>query len=733
VSFEDMSVYVSRLYDGLAAGRPVGEVLFRLAELGVISGQARNAIEQLQESGSGFSEVWRVVEGELKRSSGTMEYTSKTLEGLQSTLEDTEDNLKATFSASFLEGQKEAIKAQITTLENMKPVVEGLGRAYSGFVGVAATLQVKLVAMLTSIPGVAHALEFLGRMAGVAAAGLTALATATGLARLTGMLAGLAGTASIAGRALGVFGKAAGALAAVLSRLVTGPMALITLAVTAGLVIWRQYVGRMEEAAAAVREYENATDSLVSKLQAQAAAIKTLDQLQEQYAQTLGALAQAYDDYAKASAEGDVKRANAAADRTRALVGQAGRLRAIGTEGLQVDPTVLENRLRRAAQQRDIGDARREAMRAGLNASQGGSLIESLAGEVETISGRRNAATAMNNGIAAFQRAKAAAGIDTMDASSRVSAQQGKLATAKGALGGQFESYEAYEAAVEAVKKLEAELESLKDAEAAALKAEMDLAQAYDNEIVRLQAGLSVYSRYEAAVQGVFAAKAALAEAQKAGEGEDAALDALTAQEAEVKRLQAAYDALGWSAKDAQEKQAQLVQIKEQMQRDLLNEPEQVAAEQRLAQAKKDEAEKQARLEAQRGADIASQLEMQARAFELGGNGDEARKLREAAAREAEIRGRDARVNDLKNQGFDEAEAARMADRQIMQERQGRALDQEGGLLQALMGRGQVVDNMQRIGGGGGVGGGPNIGDVVKRLDELIDAVREGRDIDIRL
>ncbi len=734
VNFEDMAVYVGRLYDGLAAGRPVGEVLFRLAELGVISGQARNAIEQLQESGAGFSEVWRVVESELSRSSGTMGYTSKTLDSLQDTLADTEESLKATFSENFLDGQKQAVEAQIATLENLKPVVKGLGSAYGGFVSVLGTFEARVMKAVTSIPGMAHALEFLGRMAGVAAAGITALAVATGAANLMGKLSALTGSATLAGRALGVLGVGARALSAGLMRLVTGPMALVTAAVAIGYTVWSQYNDRIEQAAEAVREYNGATDALVAKLEAQAAAVRTLDGLQQQYAQTLGELANAYDDYTEASREGDTARANAAARRTELLGQNVKRLEGIDPATLELPADVLDNQVRRQAQARDVKDARLEAMRSLLRADQGGELIGSLGARVDELSSRRGAAIAMNQGVANFQQAKARAGIDVMGAGAAVSRVEGQLANARGKLGTTDPgSFEAMERQFATVKKLEEELQRLKQAEQEALAAELKLAQGFDNTIVQIQSGLSLYSRYQAAVQGVFDAKVKLAEAEKAGEGVDAAQSALNAQTREVERLQKAYDALGWSAQEAQRKQAELAAVKDQMQRDMMNEPEQVAAEQQLEQAKRAEREKQARLMAERGSFIASKLALGSKVAGLAGDGDQARLLQEMAAREAELSARGARVNELRASGFGEAEAGSMADQEIRMNRAGRALDAEGGLLQALLGRGTVVDSMQRIGGGGGVGSGPNIGDVVNRLDELIRAVKDNKEIELRL
>ena len=153
-------------------------------------------------------------------------------------------------------------------------------------------------------------------------------------------------------------------------------------------------------------------------------------------------------------------------------------------------------------------------------------------------------------------------------------------------------------------------------------------------------------------------------------------------------------------------------------------------AEQRLM----DRRQRMARAENAAGV-AASQLGLQAKMLRLsGGSEEQARKLEEQAIRQQEDAGREARMRELMDQtGMSEEAARAQVGQEITTARNSRALDQEGGLLAALMGRGMVVDNLQRIGGGGGVSSGPGIKDVVARLDELIKATREGREIDLRL
>jgi len=86
--FQNVSMWVGRLYDGLKSGRPVGEAMMRLSEMGVVSGDTRNKMEELSKSGESFTKMWSVFEKDAGRFSGTTKAVADTLGGLISTLKD---------------------------------------------------------------------------------------------------------------------------------------------------------------------------------------------------------------------------------------------------------------------------------------------------------------------------------------------------------------------------------------------------------------------------------------------------------------------------------------------------------------------------------------------------------------------------------------------------------------------------------------------------------------------
>lgn len=94
--FDEIAVSVGRLYDGLMSGRPVGEALSRLQELGAMSGEVRGQIEDLQKAGNKGMPVWDIAEKALMRFSGSMEVQSRTWSGKISTLT---DNINLAFAA----------------------------------------------------------------------------------------------------------------------------------------------------------------------------------------------------------------------------------------------------------------------------------------------------------------------------------------------------------------------------------------------------------------------------------------------------------------------------------------------------------------------------------------------------------------------------------------------------------------------------------------------------------
>ncbi|WP_050028905.1 hypothetical protein [Verrucomicrobium sp. BvORR034] len=209
--FAQMAGLVGRVYDGLSSGRPIGEVLQQLQELGVVSGQTRNALEAMQASGASFTDMWRLFESDLKRSRGAMDNISKTLEGLQSTYEDATDTMSAGFGEGFLQGEKQAIDSMTKAVERLTPVTDYYGRLLGKVMGVQDKMQAKFMETATKVPGMETALKGIGTTVLAVSAAILGSALYKGVFRGLGALKGASLGANTVTKGAGGYAVGAGA------------------------------------------------------------------------------------------------------------------------------------------------------------------------------------------------------------------------------------------------------------------------------------------------------------------------------------------------------------------------------------------------------------------------------------------------------------------------------------------------------------------------------------------
>lgn len=125
--FEEVAVTIGRLYAGLDAGRPVGEAMQRLSELGAITPDVRTKLEKLQAEGKKGGEVWQVAADDLARFSGGMELQSKTWNGKISTLGDAWADVRAKFGEPIMDALKPLLDEGISTIESMAGKAKEIG------------------------------------------------------------------------------------------------------------------------------------------------------------------------------------------------------------------------------------------------------------------------------------------------------------------------------------------------------------------------------------------------------------------------------------------------------------------------------------------------------------------------------------------------------------------------------------------------------------------------------
>jgi len=118
-NFSELAVTIGRMYDGLRSGRPVGEAMARLQEIGAISGEVRGKIEAMAEAGD-FTGAWKAAESGLMRFSGLMDKQSKNWRGMMSNLGDAFDGIFRAIGTPVMEALKPALQAIVDTVGGMK-------------------------------------------------------------------------------------------------------------------------------------------------------------------------------------------------------------------------------------------------------------------------------------------------------------------------------------------------------------------------------------------------------------------------------------------------------------------------------------------------------------------------------------------------------------------------------------------------------------------------------------
>jgi len=117
--FSLLAIHIGRLFQGLTTGRAVGESLARLQELGLLSGEARTKIEDLQKAGIKGAQVWNIVKEALEKNKGAMKILSETAAGLFSTVKDNLNIAFAELGGILLPLVKVLLKEAITRFQNL--------------------------------------------------------------------------------------------------------------------------------------------------------------------------------------------------------------------------------------------------------------------------------------------------------------------------------------------------------------------------------------------------------------------------------------------------------------------------------------------------------------------------------------------------------------------------------------------------------------------------------------
>lgn len=131
--FEDLAMHVGRLYDGLMNGRPVGESMQRLQELGLVSAATRSRLEALQQSGAKGGDVWTVAATDLMRFSGEMQRQSMTWGGIMSNFADGVGRIFGAIGEPLIAGLSPFMLRMNAWLGTLIPWAQQFGRIVAGW------------------------------------------------------------------------------------------------------------------------------------------------------------------------------------------------------------------------------------------------------------------------------------------------------------------------------------------------------------------------------------------------------------------------------------------------------------------------------------------------------------------------------------------------------------------------------------------------------------------------
>jgi hypothetical protein len=106
--FQEVSFWTGRMYSAMMGGQPFGEASMRLQELGIMSGDVRQKLEEMQKSGADGAELWAYYASVVdEKFGGAMDRLSKTLSGVMSNLADFQAMLLREGGEELFEGVRE--------------------------------------------------------------------------------------------------------------------------------------------------------------------------------------------------------------------------------------------------------------------------------------------------------------------------------------------------------------------------------------------------------------------------------------------------------------------------------------------------------------------------------------------------------------------------------------------------------------------------------------------------
>ena len=117
---EEMGQAVGRLYAFIRDGQPLARAVTQLRNMGVITPEVAQKLQDLQAAGKSNSEIWAEVEAQLGRYKGAMAETEKTGDGLMGAIKSRWDNIVRQFGQALEEEAKGGLKSMVDAAKELE-------------------------------------------------------------------------------------------------------------------------------------------------------------------------------------------------------------------------------------------------------------------------------------------------------------------------------------------------------------------------------------------------------------------------------------------------------------------------------------------------------------------------------------------------------------------------------------------------------------------------------------
>lgn len=141
---ENLAHEIGRAYAIIRDGQPLTRATMGLRNMGAITPEVAEKLDDLQKAGASNAEIWGVLTGELKKFKGSMDETATTGDGLMGAIQSQWDDAVRTFGGALLETTKSGLSLMLEKLKELNEDgtinvwADKVGRAMGG---VAETLK----------------------------------------------------------------------------------------------------------------------------------------------------------------------------------------------------------------------------------------------------------------------------------------------------------------------------------------------------------------------------------------------------------------------------------------------------------------------------------------------------------------------------------------------------------------------------------------------------------------